>query len=217
MAERVLAGVTSETFNYLQLGAGAIIRDFDYESITDVADFKAAFLDALPTKNNLGGTRGGISINITPTTRKIDIDGTNLVSFIGDETVESWECSMGASLVQFSPQTFKEAFPSAEFTSVDTDEKITSMRVRQQFSDSDYAKNHTWISTTKYGYLMVSMFNTISMLSGEITTTANGEAVIPVSIKPKNKDFLDIDNLPVEVWFVDMQGGIIQTPKIALP
>lgn len=212
--ERILAGVTSDTFNYLQLGAGAIIKNFEYEDIETTEAFKAAFTAALPTEQNLGGTRGGININITPSTRKIEIDGTDVTSFVGDEVVESWECMMGASLVQFSPQSMQEAFPNSEFIEVGTDSGIVAMRIRQQYSKEDYAKNHTWISTTKYGYLMVSMHNTLSRQSGEITTTSNGEAVLPIEIHPKNLDFTDIDFLPVEIWFIDMQGGIITTAKV---
>lgn len=213
--ERILNGVTSQTFNYLQLGAGAIIKDFEYEAITTPIAFKEAFNAALPTKQNLGGTRGGININIMPTTRKTEIDGTEIVSFVGDETVESWDVSMGGSLVQFTPQTFQEAFPSAEF--VEVGDQITAMRIKQQFSNEDYAKNHAWISTTKYGYLMVAMFNTLSRLTGEITTTSNGEAVLPITINPKNADFSDIEHLPVEIFFVDMIGGIIDTGTIVTP
>lgn len=215
MAERILSGVTQETFSYLQLGAGAIIKNFDYSAITTPAAFKTAFNTALQTDQNLGGTRGGIAINIMPTTRKIEIDGTEVVSFVGDEVVESWDVSMGASLVQFTPQTLQEAFPSAEFAGVGTD--ITAMRIRQQFSDEDYEENHTWISTTKYGYLMISMFNTLSRLTGEITTTSNGESVLPITINPKNADFLDIEHLPCEIWFVDMVGGVIDTGTIVSP
>lgn len=215
MAERILAGVTKDTFSFLQLGAGAIIKNFDYSSITTPTDFKTAFNAALQTDQNLGGTRGGIAINIMPTTRKVEIDGTEVVSFVGDEVVESWDLSMGASLVQFTPQTLQEAFPSAEFVGVGTN--ITAMRIRQQFSDEDYETNHTWISTTKYGYLMVSMFNTLSRLTGEVTTTSNGESVLPITINPKNADFLDIEHLPVEIWFIDMIGGVIDTGTIITP
>lgn len=214
MAERILSGVTAETFSYLQLGAGAIIRDFDYTAIETTTEFKEAFLAALPTEQNLGGTRGGIAITITPTTRKIEIDGTATTSFVGDEVVESWEISMGASLVQFSPQTMQEAFPNAEFTNVGANSGITAMRLKQQYGKEDYATNHTWISTTKYGYLMVSMHNTLSRLTGEITSTDNGEAVMPIEIHPKNLDFTDIEFLPVEIFFVDMIGGVIDTAKI---
>lgn len=215
MAERILAGVTSDTFLYLQLGAGAIIRNFDYTEIETTEAFKEAFLAALPTEQNLGGTRGGIAITITPTTRKIEIDGTATTSFVGDEVVESWDIMMGASLVQFNPQSMKEAFPNSDFITVGTDNNITAMRMRQQFGTDDYAKNHTWITTTKYGYLMVSMHNTLSRLSGEVTSTDNGEAVLPIEIRPKNLDFTDIDFLPVEIWFVDMVGGVIDTGVVA--
>lgn len=216
--ERILAGVTPETFNYLQLGAGAIIRDFDYANIKTAAEFKIAFMEAMQTEQNLGGTRGGIALNIMPTTEKTEIDGTELVNFIGDEKVTAWDLSMGASLVQFSPQSMQEAFPSGEFTNVGgAGSGITAMRIRQQFSREDYATNHTWISTSKFGYLMVSMFNTLSRLTGEITSTSGGEAVLPITINPKNADFTDIEHLPVEIWLIDMVGGIIDTVNIVAP
>lgn len=212
MAERILSGVTSESFAKLQLGAGAIIKDFDYSSITDAAGFKTAFMAALQTDKNLGGTRGGIALNITPTTRKVEIDGTETTSFVGDEVVESWAMSMGASLVQFTPQSLQEAFPSSEFATVGAD--IVAMRIKQQFSTEDYATNHCWISSTAYGWLMVAFHNTLSMLSGEITTTSNGESVVPITITPKNADFTDIENLPVEIWIIDATGNTITTVPV---
>lgn len=207
MADRILNGVTAETFNYLQLGAGAIIRNFQYGNITTVSAFQDAYRAALQTPDNLGGTRGGIGINIVPTTRKVEIDGTEMVSFVGEKIVESWDISMSASLVQFNPQSMREAFPSSEFKSIGTG--VTEMIIKQQFSNDDYAQNHTWISSTKYGWLMISYQNTLSMLNGEITSNSSGEAVVPVIIHPHNADFLDIENLPVVIWFIDRTGNTI--------
>lgn len=219
MAERTVSGVTKDTFNYLQLGAGAIIRDFDYKEITTAAEFKAAFMAALPTEANLGGTRGGIAVSIVPTTRKPVIDGVAAegIGFINGEVIDYWTAHMAASLVQFSPQTMQEAFPTAEFTSVGADSGITAMRLKQQFSKEDYAENHTWITTTKYGYLMISMFNTLPRLTGDIQTTDNSEAVIPIDILPNFGDFEEIDYVPAEIWFVDMTGDTITPISVVKP
>ena len=42
VAVRTLAGVTADTFKHLQLGAGVVIRDFDYEGIRTPDEFKRA-------------------------------------------------------------------------------------------------------------------------------------------------------------------------------
>lgn len=212
MAERTIAGVTADTFKYLQMGAGAIIRDFDYKEIKTAQEFKAAVMEALPTEANLGGTRGGIAVSIVPTTRKPVIDGVAAegIGFIGGESIDYWTAHMAASLVQFSPQTLQEAFPTAEFTTVGEDSGITAMRLKQQFSKEDYAENHTWITTTKYGYLMISMFNTLTRLTGDVQSTDNSEAVIPIDILPNYGDFTELDFVPAEIWIVDMGKNTIE-------
>lgn len=216
MAERKISGVTADTFKYLQLGAGAIIRDFEYEDIKTTAEFKTALMAALPTKNNLGGTRGGIATSIIPTTSKPEIDGVPAdgIGFVGGETIDYWTASMSTNLVQFSPMTLQEAFPTAEFTPVGEESGITAMRIKQQIGIDDYAKNHTEIWTTKYGYLMISMFNTLPRLTGEIQTADDGEAVIPIEILPNYGDFKEMDFLPVEIWIIDMAGGTIEPVKV---
>jgi len=217
MAERILAGVTADTFNYLQHGAGVVIRDFEYESIITATAFKTALDTAMTTPQNLGGTRGGMKLTVTPTTRKVDIDGTNLVSFVGDEIVSSWAVTLETSLVQFNPQALQEAYPSAEFIDVGTAKEITAMRIKQQYSKEDYATNHALIVSTSFGYLMVAFLNSLTRQSGDIQTTADGEAVIPIQITPKNADFTDIDNLPIEVWFVNMSDGGIDIGVVTGP
>lgn len=214
MAERTISGVTADTFNYLQLGAGAIIRDFEYREIKTPQAFKAALLEALATEQNLGGTRGGVALSILPTTRKPVIDGVAAdgIGYIGGEVIDYWTAHMATSLVQFSPQTLQEAFPTAVFTNVNEDEGsgITSMRLKQQFDKADYAENHTLISTTKYGYLMVAMFNTLARLTGDIQTTDNNEAVIPIDILPNYGNFEEIDYVPAEIWIIDMGKNTIE-------
>lgn len=209
------AGVTARTFDYLQLGAGAIIKNFAYEAIETVEEFITAYEEAMQTKNNIGGTEGGIRLSITPTMYKRAIDGTQMVSFVGDEEIESWEVSMGADFVEFSPQVMQEAFPSAEFTEVgQTDSGILAMRIKRQVAIEDYANNHCLILGTKYGFVMFAMHDTLSRLSGETTTNEKGEAVLSIDISPKNKDFLDIENLPVEIWFIDISKNTIIKPEV---
>lgn len=214
MAERVIAGVTSDTFRHLQLGPGVIIRDFEYEAIKTATEFRTAMLDAIREGKALGGTSGGINIEITPTFRKIEIDGAN-VPFKGDEVIDEWLCQMSTTAKEFTPQLLQDAFPTAEFIEVgDADSGITAMRIKTAISNEDYAKNHTWIATTQYGYVMVAMFNSLGRTSGAIAAADRAEGNIPIQINGKIEDFETIDYAPCEIWFVDMIGGVIDTTKV---
>ena len=214
MAERILAGVTSSTFQHLQLGVGAVIRDFEYENIETVAAFKTAFIAAIKGGQALGGTQGGINIEITPTFRKIEIDGAN-VPFKGDEVIDEWLCQMTTTLKEFTPAILQTAFPTGEFAEVGAaNSDITAMRIRTAISNDDYAKNHTWIATTQYGYIMVSMFNSLGRTTGAITAADKAEGNIPIQINGKIENFDDIDYAPCEIWFVDVAGDIIDISKV---
>jgi hypothetical protein len=64
---------------------------------------------------------------------------------------------------------------------------------------------------------MVALQNSLTRQSGDITTTSDGEAVIPIEIVPKNADFTDIENLPIEVWFINTSNGSIDIGVIQGP
>jgi len=214
MAERVLAGVTADTFKHMQLGVGAIIRDFEYETIEAPADFKTAFLEAIKNGQSFGGTQGGINVEIVPTLRKRDVDGA-AVSFKGDSVIDEWTCQMSATLKEFTPRIMQGAFPTAEFAEIgEADSGLVAMRIKTALSPDDYDKNHTWITTTDYGYLMVSMFNAIGGTTGAISATDRAEGGIPFQTKGTIEDFEDIDYAPCEIWFVDMLGGVIDKSKV---
>lgn len=215
MAERILAGVTSDTFRHLQLGVGALIRNFEYEGIETTEDFKTAFLDAIRNGQSLGGTQGGINIEVTPTYRKPEIDGAN-IPFKGDSVIDEWLCQMSCTLKEFTPLVLQDVFPTSEFIEVgEADSGIVAMRIRTAISPEDYSKNHCWIATTKYGWIMVAMFNTIGRTTGAIAAADKSEGNIPYQVNGHIDDFDDIDYAPCEIWFIDNVGGIIDKARVS--
>jgi len=209
MAEaiRTLAGVTADTFRHLQLGAGALLVDFDYGNITTPQAFREAFSGALRGGQSLGGTSGGIGIDITPEFRKIEIDGAN-VPFKGDSVIDTWTCQMSTTLKEFTPTILQAAFPTSEFAEIG--DAITAMRIRTGIGESDYYENITWVATTQYGWIMVCMFNALGRTTGAISSEDKGEGDIPFEVVGHIEDFDDIDFAPCEIWLVDNVGGIIR-------
>ena len=205
VAVRTIAGVTADTFRHLQLGPGALIRDFEYENITTPDEFKRAVEAALQNGQGLGGTIGGFNINVTPQMRRIEVDGAN-IPFKGDSVIDSWECYMETTLKEFTPDILGAAFPTSEFVS--ENQGITAMRIRTGISRGDYWKNACWIASTQYGFVMVAMHNALGRTTGSITSEDKGEGQIPYRVDGHIEDFNEIDFAPCEILFVDTVGGL---------
>jgi len=204
-AVRTLAGVTADTFKHLQLGAGALIVNFDYEGINTPEQFRDAFMAAMKNGQSLGGTNGGVDINVTPEFRRIEIDGAN-IPFKGDSVIDSWECYMETTLKEFTPDIMQAAFPTGEFAEVG--DGITAMRIRTGIGPDDYMRNTCWIATTQYGWVMVAMHNALGRTTGAISSDDKNEGDIPFIVDGHIDDFDAIDFAPCEIWFVDMHGFI---------
>jgi len=204
-AVRTLAGVTADTFRHLQIGAGALIANFDYGNITTPEGFRDAFIEAMRNGQSLGGTNGGVNINVTPEFRRIEIDGAN-IPFKGDSVIDSWECYMETTLKEFTPAIMQAAFPTGEFAEVG--DYITAMRIRTGIGPDDYMKNICWIATTQYGWAMVAMHNALGRTTGAISSADKNEGDIPYRVDGHIDDFEAIDFAPCEIWFVDQNGFI---------
>jgi len=209
---RILAGVTSDTFKSLQLGPGAIIKNFDYSSLTSYEEFHEALLDAIKNGQSFGGTEGGIDIEITPTYGRYPVDGAT-ARFKGDSFITDWLCQMSTNLKEFTPKVLQAAFPTSEFSEGPGDD-ILSQRIRAAISLSDYDENHTWISTTKFGYLMVSFFNALGQTTGAISAPSEGAGGIPFQSVGHVEDFDTIDFAPCEIWYVYRDGRPIEGLRV---
>ena len=208
---RVLSGVTNETFKSMQLGVGIIIKNFAYSAIATPTEFKAALEAAISGGQGLGATLGGININVVPEMRQRQFDGAT-VRFKNDSVIDSWTSTISTTLKEFSPQVLQVAFPTAEFTEIGQAEDMLAMRIRTSLEDTDYAENYTWVGTTDFGYLMISMFNALAATSGDITAADKAEGGIPVTITGHAEGFDDAEFAPCEIWFINDKGGIVKNP-----
>jgi len=211
MSGRVLAGVTSETFRSLQLGPGVIIKDFDYHEIDTFEVFHNAMLDAIRNGQSFGGTEGGINVEITPTYDRHNIDGAT-GRFKGDSFITDWMCQMSTNLKEFSPKVLAAAFPTSEFAESGRD--IIAQRINAAITPEDYNKNHTWIATTSFGYIMVSLFNALGQTTGAIAAPSTGAGGLPFQSVGHIEDFDDIDYAPCEIWYVYRDGRPIESMQV---
>lgn len=214
---RVLAGVTSDTFKHLQIGPGAIIKNFEYSTLKTYKLFQEGLLKAIKDGKSFGGTEGGISIEITPTYEQYEIDGANM-PFKGSQYITEWVCQMSTTLKEFTPIAMQAAFPTSQFTNVDhsvtpegatepvVTKDILAQRIQTDIDNGHYDTNHTWVASTKFGYIMVAFFNALGQTTGAIEAPSEGAGGIPFQSNGYNENFDDIDYAPCEIWYIYKDG-----------
>jgi len=202
MAEKVLYGLTGDTFKSLQFGAGAVFRDLEYQSIKTMAAFKAMMSTAATAGKMLGATDGGININISATYGRPSIDGLGSIPFKGGLLPESLECYMEMTLKEISPSKMQSIFPTSRFAK-DVADATISQRINLSIDDKDYCDNICWIGTTNFGFIMVVLFNAFGRANGAIQSVDGIAATgVPFRVDGDVESFDETEFIPAEVLYV---------------
>lgn len=185
-----ISGFTNNTPQRLLLDAGAWFKDYDVN--TDTVATAAAKL--------LGATRGGGEFNAKPISRDIEVDGVQGKAK-GLTTVDAWEVSMKATLLEVTPQSLVLSLGAGD---IDTDahteyDKITG---RSAISLSDYCSNITWIGRLSGSLrpIMIQVFNALSLSGLKLATADKSEATLPVEFFG-SYDASDLDTPPFAIWY----------------
>ena len=114
------SGFTEKTTKHMLLDAGAFFINYDMATDT--------FESAKTEGKLLGATRGGGSFSAIPEIRHIEADGIKGKTK-GLTVIESWEVTMGATVIEVSPDVIQKALVSANNTlDVETGyDKITAI------------------------------------------------------------------------------------------
>jgi|GEM_PF-1142103 len=201
MAEKVLYGLTNDTFKGIQFGAGAVFRNLEYQDVTSMTEFNTLMRAAAAAGQMLGATDGGINVNISATYGRPSIDGLGQIPFKGGLLPESLECYMEMTLKEVTPSKMQSIFPTSRFMMED-DTNAISQRINLNISDEDYDDNIVWVGTTNFGYIMVSLFNAFGRANGAIAAVdgiAGGG--IPFRADGNVASFEDTEFIPAEVKY----------------
>ena len=216
MSEKVLYGLTGDTFKSIQFGAGAIFKNLAYQDVRTMADFNTLLTTAAAEGRMLGATDGGIKVNISATYGRPSLDGLGSIPFKGGLLPESLECYIEATLKEVSPSKMQSIFPTSRFAMEDGDNAI-SQRINLNISNEDYADNVTWVATTNFGYIMVALFNAFGRANGAISSVdgvAGGG--IPYRADGNVGDFHETEFIPAEVkyYFTNVDDAAAEFDKI---
>lgn len=192
-------GIHNDTFNNLQLNAGAFIRGLDHTQFSTVAALKAELVSRLESGEGLlGMTMGGGTFVASPTIRNIEGDGIR-APFKGSSVNDGWDVRLTGTMKEITPDNFAIALISAD---VQTEGNKTTITARTSIADDDYIDSVCWVGDTSQGYLLIALENVLNTVGATLTFTDKGEGTIPFEFRAHQDSALEQETAPFAVVFL---------------
>ena len=207
--------IRSEAFENLQLNAGIMLYNFNYDSYTDAASLKAAIASAVSENTNiLGVTRGGGSFTVTRELRQPEVDGMRY-NFVGGNFVDSADANLSTTLLEVTPANIKMLLGTGQST---TSGKKTTIRMKTAIDPESYLTNVVWVGDiSDGGYVLIALKNALNTADFSLTYTDKGEGTLAAEFHAHQADVLDYDYAPFEIIYLDElpTPGVVVTPATA--
>ena len=186
-----ITGLTSKTPQNLLLGAGAFFKNYDVK--TDTPEKAAAKL--------LGATQGGGSFNAVPTVRQITVDGgkTNVKEL---ETIDDWVVTMVVNAKEITATNIALALGAVKSEDAETPAGYKKITGKEDFEQSDYQDNITWIGKLKGNDnpVVIVIKNALSLNGLSLSVADKNEATVPITLTGHyNLD--NPDEVPFEIYY----------------
>ncbi len=193
-------GLTPTTFENLQLNAGVFLKDFVYDTATSADTLRTMISAAIKNRTGtLGATRGGGTFQCTPETRSIDADGMRY-QFVGSTMIDSWDVRMTGTLLEITPENFKDALATADITKTGN---LTTVRIRTAIQEEDYIPTLCWVGDTSKGFVLIEIYNALSTTGANFTFTDKGEGTLPFEFVAHQASLEDQEYAPCKIIFFD--------------
>lgn len=194
----MITGLTSGSYQNMQLNAGLFIKNLNYSSVANAAALAA--LIETNRANVLGATYGGGSFRCVPALRTIPVDGAR-AAFVGSEVNDGWDVRLSTTLKEPTPDNFKLALMSCDKT---TNGKVTTLTVRTEIKNADYLSNICWVGDLADGqYVLIEIANALNVSGSVFRFVDRGEGTLPVEFMGHLSSVLNTDTAPCKVVFFD--------------
>jgi hypothetical protein len=191
-------GLTPQTFENLQLNAGVFLKDFDHSEIDSPDALADAVIAALESREGvLGATRGGGTFTCAPSIRNIEADGKRS-EFVGSTVNDGWTVRLSTTLLEATPENFKDALMTADVT---TTGNVTKVQPRTAIKKEDYISHLCWIGDTAKGLMLIELDNALNIDGASFTFTDKGEGTLPVNFMAHQSNMLNQEEAPCRVLF----------------
>lgn len=191
----------TETFQNLQLNAGAFLIGFDYSTYENATTLRTALATALQDETKLlGATRGGGTFVVTSEIREPDVDGKRY-RFKGGAFVDSVDAQLTGTLVEIRPEIFAKVLATGEH---ETAGQKTTVKMHTAIQSGDYIPSLVWVGDMSDGGLvLIALKNALNNNGMTLTFTDKGEGTIPFEFHAYQSVVEDYDYAPFEVVFLD--------------
>lgn len=194
----MITGLRPKTFESLQLNAGAFLKNFEWSSATDAATLKELIASALAAGTGvMGATRGGGTFVCTPDMRSVEADGKRS-EFVGSTVNDGWTVKMTGTLLEITPENFRDALISAD---IETKGNISTVTVRTSVDESDYIPTLCWVGDTSRGFVLIEIDNALNLTGASFTFTDKGEGTLPFEFQAHQASLENQDNAPCRIVF----------------
>lgn len=200
-----VTAVRPQTFERLQLNAGAFLKNFDLSTYTEYSALEEALFAAIKDgTKTLGATRGGGTFTASPTMRSIEADGKRY-EFKGSTVIDAWDIKLTATLMEITPDNFALALRTAEKTEDKsfTTGKKTTIKLRTNIEDGDYIQNLVWFGNTSKGLVAIVLDNALNNTGVTLTFSDKGEGTLPVEFHAYQDTVENNDYAPCAIYFFD--------------
>lgn len=190
----VFTGLTNKTKENIQLDAGALYKNFNVASDTP----------ATATAKLIGATEGGGQLSFVPEVRQIPVDGAK-GPVKGFEVIDSWTATLTATLKELKPDNIKLALGAATVTSSTSPAGYQKIVPDENFEDSDYLTNVTWIGKLlgSDDPVMIVLKNALCLNGFNLQVADKTEGTVPV-VLTAHYDVTDLSAIPVEFYTPNM-------------
>lgn len=200
-----VTAVRPQTFERLQLNAGAFLKNFDLNTYTEYSALEEALFSAIKDgTKTLGATRGGGTFTASPTMRSIEADGKRY-EFKGSTVIDTWDIKLTATLMEITPDNFALALGTAEKTEDKsfTTGKKTTIKLRTNIEDGDYIQNLVWFGNTSKGLVAIALDNALNNTGVTLTFSDKGEGTLPVEFHAYQDTVENNEYAPCAIYFFD--------------
>ena len=196
----MLSGLTSRTFEHLQLGAGLFLKQFDPDAAATLPDLRRLLTQAIAGGTGLlGATRGGGSFQCKPALRQVEADGLR-APVRGGTVNDGWTVKLTGTLLEITPDSFSDALACVDKT---VQGGVTTLRPRLDLRSEDYIPRLCWVGDTAKGLMLIELTHALNLSGQELPD----RTIVPLSVDYRDNIITvhsDQDNVNTTLAYQDI-------------
>lgn len=208
-----ITGLSKETFEKLQVDAGAAFINLGITDETTKEEFKTILEEAKSDNTKLiGATEGGFSFAAESSYRKPSVDGLNENNVKGLQISTGVNVHMSFTSKEITPENFARAMGNAKIS--ESSPGHTVITARYQLEDESYIPEMCFVGAMADGkrIVVVQLMNVLNIAGTSFTSNDNGEGSLEFDMTAHMEDPWD-ENPPYRVHYFVVSEEETEMPE----